>query len=87
MVAKTLRASVLDNPSFWLHIHGWLTVGWFAQFPLVYAWKQNLQRSVPYLVAISIAAAALGQLAAWQAARVEVKLATMEDKEDNLSGG
>jgi hypothetical protein len=48
-------------------------VVWFTQFPLVLWWKKNLQNSVPYLIIISIAAAALGQLAAWQASRVEVK--------------
>jgi hypothetical protein len=64
----------LDEPEFWVHFNGWLTVAWFTQFPLVLAIVQDLQDSVRYLVIISIAAAALGQLAAWQAARVELKL-------------
>ena len=68
------RFHFLDEPEFWVHANGWLTVGWVLQFPLVLLWKQDLQKSVPYLVIISIAAAALGQLAAWQAARVELKL-------------
>ena len=73
-VANTLRASVLDNSKFWQRFHGWLTLGWFLQFPLVLWWKDGLKDSVSYLVIISIAAAALGQMSAWQAARVEVKL-------------
>jgi hypothetical protein len=76
-VAKTLRASVLDNPVFWQRLHGWTTIAWGTQFPLVYLWQTNLQRSVPYLIFISLAAALLGQMSAWQAARVEVKLARM----------
>lgn len=72
----------LDEPEFWVHFNGWLTVGWFAQFPVVLAWKQNLQTSVPYLIIISIAAAGLGQLAAWQAARVELKLKRIEERRD-----
>lgn len=71
------RFRFLDEPEFWVHVNGWTTVAWFTQFPLVLWWKQDLQTSVPYLVVISIAAAALGQLAAWQAARVELKLKRM----------
>lgn len=71
----------LDNPRFWVHLNGWLTAIWLTQFPLVYAWKHNLQDSVPYLIGISIAAAALGQLAAWQAARVELKLKRLQERE------
>ena len=63
-----------DDPRPWLWLHFWLTVGWFLQFPLVFWYDPSLQRSIPYLVGISIAAAALGQLSSWQAARVEVRL-------------
>lgn len=77
------RCSFLDEPEFWVHFNGWLTTLWLLQFPLVYAWKQNLQDSVPYLIGISIAAAALGQLSAWQAARVELKLKRMEERRDS----
>jgi hypothetical protein len=56
-----------DSPLFWRRLNGWLTLAWATQFPLVYLWKTNLQASVEYLVAISIAAAFLGQLAAWRA--------------------
>jgi hypothetical protein len=80
--ANTLRASVLDEPRFWLHLHGWTTIAWLLQFPLVFLWQQELQDSVPYLVGISIAAAALGQASAWQAARVEMKLKTMQEVEE-----
>jgi len=75
------RLAFLDEPEFWVHFNGWLTVGWFLQYPLVLGWKQDLEKSVPYLIIISIAAAGLGQLAAWQAARVELKLKQMQEKE------
>lgn len=67
--------SALPSPSavFWRRVHGWLTVVWFVQFPLVFAVFPTLKESVTYLIFISIAAAALGQLSSWQAARVEVK--------------
>lgn len=68
----------LDEPEFWVHVNGWLTAIWFTQFPLVLWWKQDLQDSVPYLVVISIAAAALGQLAAWQAAHAELRVKRMD---------
>lgn len=70
----------LNQPEFWLHFNGWLTLVWFTQFPLVLWWKQDLQTSVPYLIVISIAAAALGQLAAWQAVRAELALKRIEEK-------
>lgn len=59
---------------FWQGLHGWLSVVWVAQFPLVFLILRDLQSSVPYLVGISIAAAALGEISAWHAVRVEVKL-------------
>jgi len=68
------KLEFLNEPEFWLWMNGVATVAWFLQFPLVYLWKQNLKDSVSYLIFISIAAAALGQLAAWQAARVECRM-------------
>jgi uncharacterized membrane protein len=72
------------SPRFWLHFHGWLTVAWFFQFPLVLVIEGSLKKSTPYLVIISIAAAALGEMSAWQAARVEVRVAreALSDQED-----
>lgn len=66
---------------FWLHVNGWLTVAWFAQYPIVFVIEPSLKKSVPYLITISIAAAGLGQLAAWQACRVETRM------DDNDKGG
>lgn len=63
-----------EDPRPWLWLHFWLTLVWFAQFPVVYLLKPSLKSSISYLVFISIAAAALGQLSSWQAARVEVRL-------------
>lgn len=65
---------VLDSGKFWEWVQGVATAAWFLQFPIVLWWKQDLQHSIRYLIIISIAAAALGQLAAWQAARSERKL-------------
>jgi len=72
----------LDSARFWVHVNGWATAAWFTQFPLVLWWKEDLQRSLPYLIIISIAAAGLGQLAAWQGARAELKLERMEKREE-----
>lgn len=63
-------------------VNGIATVMWFSQFPLVLLITKSLQNSVPYLIIISIAAAALGQLAAWQAARVELKLKRLQERGD-----
>lgn len=75
---KRLSFGFLDEPEFWVWVNGIATVAWFTQFPLVLVIEKNLQRSVPYLIIISIAAAGLGQLSAWQAARVELKLKLLE---------
>lgn len=72
----------LDEPRFWVWVNGIATVMWFSQFPLVLLITKSLQNSVPYLIIISIAAAALGQLAAWQAARVELKLKRLQERGD-----
>jgi hypothetical protein len=63
-----------EDPRPWMWLHAWVTVLWFLQFPLVYLWKETLKTSISYLIFISIAAAALGQISSWQAARVEVRL-------------
>ena len=62
-----------DDAKVWRALHGWLTIVWFLQIPVVIIFP-GLQKSLPYLVIISIAAAGLGQLSSWQAARVETKL-------------
>lgn len=64
----------MKGPRAWQALHGWLTLAWLAQFPLAYLVFPSLQESVPYLVFISIAAAALGELSSWHAVRVEVKV-------------
>lgn len=74
-------ANLSGTPRFWLHVNGWLTVGWFLQFPIVLVIEPNLKKSITYLIIISIAAAGLGQLAAWQACRVETRM------DDNDKGG
>lgn len=64
--------SLWDNPYTLRAIHGWLTIVWATQIPVVLIFK-GLQESLPYLVIISVAAALLGQLSSWQAARTECK--------------
>jgi hypothetical protein len=58
----------------WRRVHGWLTIAWAIQFSLAFWIFSDLQRSVPYLVGISIAAALLGEMSSWHAVRVEVKM-------------
>ena len=51
-------------------INGWLTLAWLLlAVPAVLWWKN----SIPFLVFVSIYANVAGHLAAWQAARTEVK--------------
>jgi hypothetical protein len=68
--------SILDpnDPRPWVKFHGWVSIGWLLQFPLVYLVDTSLKRSIEYLVGISIAAGALGQISSWQAARAEVRI-------------
>lgn len=73
---------VVENPEFWPVFHGWVTILWVTQFPIVFIFS-DLQRSVPYLVVISIASALLGQLSSWQAARIERMMQRKEDGIDN----
>jgi hypothetical protein len=53
-----------------------------VQFPLVYLVEPSLKRSIEYLVAISIAAGALGQISSWQAARAEVRIWQMSKQQE-----
>lgn len=74
----------LDDPLFWVWANGVATIMWVTQFPIVLYFEKNLEHSVPYLIIISIAAAALGQLSAWQAARVELKLKRITESNKNV---
>ncbi len=68
---KTLWASVLDNPTLFKKINGWLTVLWIIMIPISIA--MGWTESVTYVSALSIYALITGHLSTWQAARVEEK--------------
>jgi len=68
--AKSLWASVQNNPRLMRIMHGWLTIIWFiAAFPIMYFWSENIK----FLVFISVYAVVTGHWSSWQAARVEEK--------------
>lgn len=76
-IAKSLWASVRDDPVVMKRLNGWLTVVWFvAAFPICF-W---LSESVPFLVFISVYAVVTGHLATWAAARVEVRQEEIRDE-------
>lgn len=62
---------VQGDPVFMRRVNGWLTVLWIVMIPisLFAGWLD----SVVYVSALSLWALVSGHLAAWQAARVEVK--------------
>lgn len=68
---KSLWALVQDDPKFMRSINGWATVFWIVMIPvsLFMGWLD----SVVYVSALSLWALVSGHLAAWAAARVEVK--------------
>jgi len=68
---RTLWASVMDNPTLFKKINGWMTVFWVIMIPvsILMGWTQ----SVTYVSALSIYALITGHLSTWQAARVEEK--------------
>jgi hypothetical protein len=68
---KSLWAMVQGDPVFMRRVNGWLTVLWIVMIPisLFAGWLD----SVVYVSALSLWALVSGHLAAWQAARVEVK--------------
>lgn len=53
----------------WRRIHGWLTLFWFAMIPV--SVTTGLKNSLPYLVALSVYALAVGHFASWQGSRAE----------------
>lgn len=66
----------LADPHTWIKIHGFSTLIWLALvWPSVTVWRD----SVPYLVAISVAANVVGSAAAWTAARGDRNSPTVED--------
>jgi hypothetical protein len=81
---RSLWASIQDDPVFMQKINGHLTLHWLCHFPVVIflyfvfpdIWEKV---SILYLALVSIYANVAGHLAAWQAARVEVK----QDKQEN----
>lgn len=86
MIGEILRSIADPNdPRPWVQLHGIVSIAWLTQFPLVYFIKPSLQMSIRYLIGISIAAGALGQISSWQAARAEVRI--WELQQDQEKGG
>ena len=68
----------LSDPCTWAKVHGFSTLLWLALiYPSVTIWRE----SVPYLVAISVAANVVGSAAAWTAARGDRNSPTSADLE------
>jgi len=66
----------LSDPCTWAKIHGVCVIIWLVLIPpSVTIWRE----SVPYLVAISVAANVVGSAAAWTAARGDRNSPTVED--------
>lgn len=57
------------DATFLRRVHGWLTVGWAGMIPVSAA--TGLKHSLPFLVAISVYALAVGHFSAWQGTRAE----------------
>jgi hypothetical protein len=70
-MVKSLWAMVQGDPVFMRRVNGWLTVLWLLMVPLsiLTGWIY----SIVFVAAISIYANVAGHLAAWAAARVEVR--------------
>lgn len=76
-VAKALWAAVQGDPAAMVRLHKWLTIGWLiAALPICVF----LNSSVPFLVFVSVYAVVTGHWSSWQAARVEVRQAQMEQE-------
>lgn len=78
--AKSLWASIQNDPRFMSKLHGWLTIIWsIAALPIILF----LSESVPFLVFISVYAVITGHWSSWQASRVEVKQDEQSDETTN----
>jgi hypothetical protein len=78
---KSLWASVMDNPSLFKKINGWMTIVWIVLIPVSYV--MGLLDSVIYVSALSLYAIVTGHMSTWQAARVEVRQEQDERNNDD----
>lgn len=67
--ARSLWASIQNDPQFMQRFHGWVTILWLLAIPLSVYWRE----SVIWIVFLSHYAIVTGHWSSWQAARVEVK--------------
>jgi hypothetical protein len=67
--ARSLWASIQNDPHFMQRFHGWVTILWLLAIPLSVYWRE----SVIWIVFLSHYAIVTGHWSSWQAARVEVK--------------
>lgn len=65
-------------------VHGWLTLLWAVMIPVSVA--TGLKHSLPFLVAISVYALAVGHFAAWQGTRAEVAADTTTEEVEEIHG-
>ena len=81
-IARSLWASVQNDPIFMRAVHGWLTVLWFISAPptcvlaIMYPDSKYL---MAYLVIVSVYAVVVGHWSTYGAARVEVKQEQEQD--------
>lgn len=77
--ARSLWASIQEDPMVMRKIHAWLTVLWLiAAIPILIWWRD----SVPVLVFISVYANVAGHWSSYQASRVEVKQQEQMEQEE-----
>jgi hypothetical protein len=77
----------LNDPAYLLSANGWLAVFWAVNFPIVIglytflpgAWQAM---SILYLALVSVYANFVGHISSWQASRVEVEQARIEQEAD-----
>ena len=70
-IPKALWALVQGSPVVLMHSNLVLAIAWLIMVPVW--WFTDLRYSIAFIAAASIYANFTGHLAAWQAARVEVK--------------
>lgn len=90
---RSLWTSIQGDPIFLRQAHGWLTLFWIANYPPVIALYLLVSNEafqafcLFYLALVSIYANVAGELAAWQASRVEVRQDEIQAEQSEQNPG
>lgn len=71
MFVKSLLRDEQKRAKWLRKTHGFLAIAWFAMIPV--SVLTSLKASVPYLIAISVYALAIGHFSSWMGGRAETK--------------